>query len=214
MLATEEHAQRLFLAVMAAEPPPGLSEADVINGMAIVSVCFNAAYGKCGLVGVEVGFNVECARSGEWAGRVTVGVEVGRSGSGTAALVASELEAIWGRGTADAALVPLPILFPVPYTHTVVRLLAIALIRSFFPEGERAPALLEQATRWAVDDRLLQLVTGILGMAIGASTSASGGMTPRAALAISPQAALAISPRATLTPRRQSAVSGGGGEPG
>lgn len=44
MLATEEHAQRLLLAVLA-DPPSGLGEAEVISGLAVVSTCLNAAYG-------------------------------------------------------------------------------------------------------------------------------------------------------------------------
>lgn len=44
VLATEEHAQRLLLAVLA-DPPSGLGEVQLITGLAVVSTCLNAAYG-------------------------------------------------------------------------------------------------------------------------------------------------------------------------
>lgn len=129
----EEHVQRLFLSVLASDPPPGLSPADVINGLAVVAVCSNAAY--------------------------------------------------------------------------VMRLLAIALVRAFRPTGAAsADALLQAPTRWAVDDHALQLVTGLLGMAIGTSAAGSGGMS---ALATPRAAAAAWSPRGGLTPLRQQHRGGG-----
>lgn len=45
MLALEEHAQRLFMLVLASDLPSGLGEADVINGLALLSVLINASYG-------------------------------------------------------------------------------------------------------------------------------------------------------------------------
>lgn len=45
VLALEEHVQRLFLLVLASDLPPGLGEADVINGLALLSVLINASYG-------------------------------------------------------------------------------------------------------------------------------------------------------------------------
>lgn len=64
----------------------------------------------------------------------------------------------------------------------VARLLAIALMRTFHPvQGARSEAaLLEHPNRWALDDRMLHLFTGILGVAIGSSATGSGGpLTPR-----------------------------------
>ena len=45
VLSLEEHCQRLFLLVLAADPPPGLTEADLIHGLALLATLFNAAYG-------------------------------------------------------------------------------------------------------------------------------------------------------------------------
>lgn len=45
VLALEQHVQRLFLLVLASDLPPGLGEADVINGLALLSVLINASYG-------------------------------------------------------------------------------------------------------------------------------------------------------------------------
>ncbi|KAL4458444.1 hypothetical protein ABPG75_013309 [Micractinium tetrahymenae] len=44
VLALEEHVQRLFLLVLASDLPPGLGEADAINGLALLSVLINASY--------------------------------------------------------------------------------------------------------------------------------------------------------------------------
>ncbi|PSC68341.1 Photosystem I reaction center subunit chloroplastic [Micractinium conductrix] len=44
VLSLEEHCQRLFLLVLAADPPPGLTEADLIHGLALLATLFNAAY--------------------------------------------------------------------------------------------------------------------------------------------------------------------------
>ncbi|KAL4422137.1 hypothetical protein ABPG77_006826 [Micractinium sp. CCAP 211/92] len=44
VLALEEHAQRLFMLVLASDLPSGLGEADVINGLALLSVLINASY--------------------------------------------------------------------------------------------------------------------------------------------------------------------------
>ena len=72
-----------------------------------------------------------------------------------------------------------------PSHPAVTRLLALALVATFCPAeledpNSRARALLERPTRWAVEDRMLQLVTGILGLAIGSSATGSGGpLTPR-----------------------------------
>lgn len=93
--------------------------------------------------------------------------------------------------------------------HAVLRLLGIALCRTFHPDDASASALLERPTRWAVDDQMLQLVTGLLGVAIGTSAAASagGGGSPRAALTpragLTPRAAAAQTPRAPAaqTPR-------------
>lgn len=103
----------------------------------------------------------------------------------------------------------------------MLRLLGIALCRTFYPEDASASALLERPTRWAVDDQMLQLVSGLLGVAIGTSAAASagGGGSPRAALtpqapaAQTPQAPAALTsgvpaaqtPRAALTPRAPAA---------
>lgn len=97
----------------------------------------------------------------------------------------------------------------------VIRLLAISLLRSFFPEDRSAEALLERPNRWAVDDRQMQLFVGLIGVAVGTSASASGPMTPRAGGALA-AASLAGTPRglaAVMTP----CAGGGGGsgaEPG
>ncbi|KAL4854992.1 hypothetical protein ACK3TF_004458 [Chlorella vulgaris] len=64
----------------------------------------------------------------------------------------------------------------------VARLLAIALMRTFHPvqAARSEAALLEHPNRWALDDRMLHLFTGILGVAIGSSATGSGGpLTPR-----------------------------------
>jgi hypothetical protein len=66
----------------------------------------------------------------------------------------------------------------------VVRLLCIALIRTFYANSADAAAaeaaLMDHAQRWSLDDRTLQVFTGILGVAIGSSATGSGGpMTPR-----------------------------------
>lgn len=80
-----------------------------------------------------------------------------------------------------------------PLSLAVSRLLALALIRCFHPSPPGAgptpaeAALLARGstTRWAADDRTLQLGLGILGVAMGAgstsaaSASAAGGVTPR-----------------------------------
>ena len=92
---------------------------------------------------------------------------------------------------------------PAP-TPAVLRLLGIALCRTFYPDDPSASALLEQPTRWALDDNIMPLVTGILGLAIGTSAAASagGGGSPRAGL--TPRAGLA--PGGGLTPRAQPAM--------
>jgi len=87
--------------------------------------------------------------------------------------------------------------------RAVLRLLGIALCRTFSPDDASASALLQRPTRWAVDDQTLQLVTGILGLAIGTSAAAStgGGGSPRVGL--TPRAGL--TPCAGLTPRAPAA---------
>lgn len=95
-----------------------------------------------------------------------------------------------------------------PHTPSaVIRLLAISLLRSWYPADSSAGALLEQPTRWAVDERELQLVTGLIGVAVGTSASASGPMTPRAGGTLAATAA--------GTPRLQAAAATprAGGEP-
>lgn len=63
-------------------------------------------------------------------------------------------------------------------TGYVLRLLAIALARAFHPGDASTGALLEEPTRWAIDERQAQLAEGILGVAL-ASAAASGARTPR-----------------------------------
>lgn len=103
----------------------------------------------------------------------------------------------------------------------VTRLLALALIRCFHPSppGSGPPpaeAMLlarGSATRWAADDRTLQLGLGILGVAMGAgstsaaSASAGGGVTPRGP---SPRGA---TPLAASTPLGASPHRAGGRTP-
>lgn len=143
VLAAEEHAHRLFLAVLAAQPPGAVAPADVIPGLAVLAVCFNSVY--------------------------------------------------------------------------VARLLAIALIRAFRPAAAASStaALLDSPTRWAVTDRTLQLVTGLLGVAIGTSAAGSGGASmlgsPRAAPRPPPFAGDGGplgTPRAALPPRSPAGDAG------
>ena len=80
----------------------------------------------------------------------------------------------------------------------MVRLLTIALIRTFYAADAAAAkseeALLLHAQRWSLDDRMMNNLTGILGVAIGSSASGSGGpMTPRL-----------VTPRGLMTPRPRS----------
>lgn len=124
VLALEEHVQRTFLAVLLAEPPPGLQDSDAINGLAVLAVAANAAH--------------------------------------------------------------------------VARMMAVALLRAFHPQASAA-ALLDAPTRWAIDERLLQLATGLLGVAIATSAAGSEGLSPRA-LSLRGGGSAALTP-AAMSPR-------------
>lgn len=115
-------------------------------------------------------------------------------------------------GAADVAN-GLAVLAACASTSYVLRLLAVALVRGFHPGDASTSALLEEPTRWAIDERQAQLVSGILGVALATSAAASGGHTPRPlsprAWAAAGQSPRPLSPRGA-TPRRGSI----GQEPG
>ena len=155
----EEHVQSLLLSVMLSPPPSGASQADLVLGLALLALLANAG---------ELCAALRCAV-------LCCAVLCCAAGAAGAAHLA---------GWCNPQPQPLPLPLPLPIHQTdfpshlpapgyLARLQCITLVQAFYAGDAAAQdhvrCLLEEPTRWALDEQLMELMGGVLGLALGAT---------------------------------------------